>query len=173
MPRSLSIPGRLTIAKNVGLNFDRNAVAIMLYGTNGEVAQDIQRRAYAVQKRMKRLAPVKTGELRDSIRVTSLQETARGPMSKVYSDVPHAIVAEVGRRSVKASGTYRDPNNRPRRATGSAIASAKLYWGRDGPGTAKTLVFENKQGDLVFPESVPAAKGSGYMSKSIDAALSR
>lgn len=144
----------------------------MLYGVNGEVGEDIRRRAYAVQKRMKRLAPVDTGQLRSSIKVESVRESSKGPVSKVYADVPHAIVAEVGRRPVKAAGTYYNLDNRPRRATGSAVASGKLKWGRDGSGRPKTLAFTNKSGDLVFPESVPGTKpGARYMENSIDAAL--
>ena len=166
--RSLNIPGKVGIVR---VNVDRRAVAVMLYGAQGEVGQDIRRRAYAVQKRMKRLAPVNTGQLRDSIRVESVRESSKGPVSKVYADVPHAIVAEVGRRPVKAAGTYNNLNNRPRRATGSAVASGKLKWGRDGSGTAKTLAFANKSGDIIFPESVAKAKGARYMERSIDAAL--
>lgn len=146
----------------------------MLYGTQGEVAADIRRRAYAVQKRMKRLAPVDTGQLRDSIKVQSVQETSVGPLSKVYADVPHAIVAEVGRRPVKAGGTYNNLNNRPQRATGGAVASGRLVWGRDTSVISNYLYFYGKgktEGILIRKESVAKAKGARYMEKSIDAAL--
>lgn len=143
----------------------------MLYGTQGEVAADIRRRAYAVQKRMKRLAPVDTGQLRNSIKVQSVQESSVGPLSKVYADVPHAIVAEVGRRAVKAGGTYNNLDNRPKRVTASRVASGNLVWGRDTKVISKRLAFRNKKGDLIFPERVAEAKGAHYMERSIDAAL--
>jgi Bacteriophage HK97-gp10, putative tail-component len=170
LPRSLRIPGRVGIA-NVRLDFDRAAIAVLLYGANGEVGEDIRRRAYAVQKRMKRLAPVDTGQLRDSITVQSTRESSKGPISRVYADVPHAIVAEVGRRPVRAGGTYNNLNNRPTRVTASRKASGNLVWGRDTEVISKRLAFHNKKGDLVFPESVAEAKGARYMERSIDAAL--
>lgn len=168
MARSLNIPGKVGVVR---VNVNRAAVAVMLYGANGEVGEDIRRRAYAVQKRMKRLAPVDTGQLRNSIKVESVRESSKGPVSKVYADVPHAIVAEVGRRPVKAGGTYNNPSNRPRRATGSAVASGRLVWGRDSSVIAARLAFRNKAGDMIFPESVAKAKGARYMQRSIDAAL--
>lgn len=160
--RSLHIKGGSFI-------FNNGDVAILLRAANGEVGKDVQRRAYAVQKRMKRLAPVHRGELRDGIRVESHRESNQGPISKIVSDAPHTLVAELGRREVRASGA---PGGGVRtRGKLTAIAKGRLVWGSDSSASPGLLTFEGKDGGLISKERVGPARGAKFMERSVDAAL--
>lgn len=153
------------------LIWDDGEIGIMLRGTNGEVAQDIQRRAYAVQKRMKRLAPVWSGELQRGIHVESVRSTPDGPASRIISDAPHTIVAEVGRGPVVASGLL-SPSARPTRGSLS-LSKSKLTWGSDRSGgnpTALKIRLSPGGGFRYATKAGPAA-GSHFMENSIDAAI--
>lgn len=162
--RTLNVPGLVAI-------FNDGEIGIMLRGANGEVGQDVQRRAYAVQKRMKRLAPVWSGELRRGIRVESVRSTPDGPASRIISDAPHTIVAEVGRRRVTASGAM-SPSARPTRSSMS-LSKSKLTWGSDrtnGNPTALKIRL-SPGGGFYFATSAGPAAGSRFMEGSIEAAL--
>jgi len=160
---------RKIVVKGGTIIFDDGQIGIMLRSARGEVGKDVQRRAYAVQKRMKRLVKVVTGELRNGIRVESVRESPQGPASRVVSDAPHTLVNELGRGPVHATG----------RASATKIRSNQtqttggLRWGSD-PSTGSRsgwLRFANRSGNIVFFRDVPGAEGSGFMEKSIDAAI--
>ena len=165
--RSLNIPG-------LQLVWLDGEVITLLKSAQGEVGQDVQRRAYAVQKRMKRLAPVWSGELRRGIRVQSVRTSNIGPYSKVVSDAPHTLVAEFGRREVYASGSGSSEANRQR--TGPSKAKTKLTWAQDRglkPGKKpKALKIRlTPGGAFYYAEKAGRAAGSKFMEGSIDAAI--
>ncbi|GEM_PF-3268270 len=160
--RKLKIDGGTVI-------FNDGAVGIMLRSANGDVGRDVQRRSYAVQKRMKRLAPVKSGKLRNGIRVESVRESPEGPASRVISDAPHTLVNEFGRGPVNAPGRSGSMRVRP----GQPQVAGGLRWSSDPSTSGRSgwLRFENKSGNLVFVRGVARAEGSDFMKNSIDAAL--
>lgn len=128
-----------------------SAVTVLLRGKNGEVAQDVQRRAYAVQKRAKRAAPYRYGTLRRGIKVESVRESPIGPYSTVTSTAKHTWYVIAGRPEVTRgldqvvySGEYRD-----------------------------SLKFFPKRGsrEPIFRNKVKAVKPNQFMENSIDAAL--
>lgn len=162
--RSIHIEGGTLI-------WDDGAIGIMLRGTNGEVGQDIQRRAYAVQKRMKRLAGKWSGELIRGIHVESIVNAPDGPASRIVSDAPHTIVHEVGRGRVTASGLT-SPSQRPTRSSRQASKSS-LRWGSDPGSTLPTAltIRLTPGGGFYFATSAGPAAGSKFMENSIDAAL--
>ena len=74
----------------------------MLRGADGEVAKDVQRRAYAVQKRMKRLAPKRSGALRRGIHVKSNPGSdTEAPSAAIISMAQHTMAVEYGRKGLK------------------------------------------------------------------------
>jgi hypothetical protein len=125
-------------------------VATLLRSQDGEVAKDVQRRAYAVQKRMKRAAGYRTGVLRRGIRVESVRESPIGPYASVVSSAPHTMVHELGRKEVTRgldqtvySGEYRD-----------------------------SLRFQPKRGaSFIYRNRAAAVRGTHFMENSVDAAL--
>jgi hypothetical protein len=152
------------------LIWDDGAIGIMLRGQDGEVAKDVQRRAYAVQKRMKRLAPRGlTGELQRGIHVESAPDTGDGPASRIVSLAPHTIVNEVGRGPVVASGLL-SPSARPVRKPGPR-ASGRLQWGSDRSSGAPTVLTIKTAGGVFLRPMAGEARGSRFMENSIDAAL--
>lgn len=140
--RSLRIPGaQLTWTEAAG---------ILLTSTDGEVAKDVQRRAYAVQKRMKRLAGYRYGTLRRGIRVESSQYREGLHISRVTSSAPHTIVHEFGRKEVT-------------RGVGQVVYSGEY---RD------SLKFQAYRGQRkIFRNKARAVKATNFMQRSIDAAL--
>jgi len=173
--RNLNIPG-------IRVWYNKSDVRILLYSSRGEVGKDVQRRAYAVQKRMKRLAPVWSGQMRDKIYVKSTRETSEGPIAEVISPATQTLVAEFGRREVKASGLYNSPKNLRKRVTIGPKARGRLRWGRENsaspkvlsirvgwtPGRSKSLVGGS---GVVYRPRARAAKGTHFMERSVDAAL--
>lgn len=165
MQRRLSIQGGTVI-------FNDGEIGIMLRSSQGEVGQDVRRRAYAVQKRMKRLAPKWSGELERGIRVESVRETPNGPASRVISDAPHTLVAEVGRGPVIASGAVSTSALRSRSSL--QLSGSQLRWGSDrsGGGRPQALTVRlSPHGDGYFAVRVGPAAGSRFMEGSIDAAI--
>ena len=145
------------------------AVATLLRSADGEVGRDVQRRAYAVQKRMKRNAAVWTGTLRRMIRVESTRSSPIGPFSRVVSDAPHTLVNELGRGAVIPSGLRGGGRER----TGGSKARSTLRWGSDRSGRrAVALRIETSPGGTYFlVSSAGPAEGSNFMRDSIDAAI--
>jgi hypothetical protein len=124
--------------------WEQGAVTI-LRSANGEVAQDVQRRAYAVQKRMKRAAGYRTGVLRRGIKVESVRESPDGPKSAVISTAEHTMVHERGRGAVRP-----------------IVPNRGEY----------ALRFQPKRGSrFIFRFEVGPAKGTKFMENSVDAAL--
>lgn len=143
-------------------------VATLLRSANGEVGKDVQRRAYAVQKRMKRLAPVWSGALRNGIRVESTRESPIGPFSRVVSDAPHTLVAVFGRGEVIASGL----RGGGRQRTKISLAKSTLTWGSESAGRPLALTIRlSPGGGFYFASKAGPAAGSNFMDASIDAAL--
>lgn len=144
-------------------------VAVMLRSANGEVAQDVQRRAYAVQKRMKRLAPVWTGALRDGIHVQS-SVGPNGPVSHVISEAPHTLVAELGRGPVSAGGLVSPSQRRTRVAR--QLARGRLTWASDRTdGASLVLTIRLRGGGTLLRPRAREAEGKRFMLRSVDAAL--
>ena len=92
--RTIFASGRLDI------NWDEGAIRILLSGPQGEVSKEVRRRATAVQKRAKRAAPFKTGELRREIHVNT-RYPSEGAVADISSEAPHALVIEFGRGTVR------------------------------------------------------------------------
>lgn len=180
--RSLRIEGGTFI-------WDDGQVGILLRSTKGEVGEDVRRRAYAIQKRMKRLAPVWTGKLRDGIHVESLRETPDGPASRIRSDAPHTLVNELGRGPVHASGmrgtisTARGHGGKLSLQSASrsgviASRSKGSLSGRGGRGKMN-LAIPLRPGAMppfgkgwgYYVTQVGPAKGSRFMENSVDAAV--
>ena len=163
--RTVSAPGIIVI-------FNDGEVGAMLRGSQGEVAQDVQRRAYAVQKRMKRLAPVWSGQLQRGIRVESARSAPDGPAARVVSDAPHTLVAELGRGPVVASGA-RGGGRRARGRLPLSSSKSQLRWGSDRTGgrPMALTVRLSPGGGFYYAERVGPAAGSRFMENSIDAAL--
>ncbi len=86
-----------TIFAQGSINWDENAIRIMLSGPGGEVSADIQRRARAVQRRAQYLAPVRTGQLRSSIHVNT-RHPSEGAVADITADAPYGLYVEFGRR---------------------------------------------------------------------------
>ncbi len=163
--RSLHISGSTWI-------WNDGEVATMLMSAQGEVGKDVQRRAYAVQKRMKRLAPVWSGELQRGIRVESVRESPIGPYSRVVSDAPHTLVAELGRGPVIASGAI----GGGRKRKGKSKAKKKLTWGSDrglasGERPIALKIRLTPGGAFYFATRAGPAGGARFMEGSVDAAL--
>ena len=121
----------------------QEGVTTLLRAKDGEVGRDVQRRAYAVQKRMKRAAPRRRGTLRRGIVVESVRESDIGPYSKVVSTAEHTMVQEYGRKALTS---------------------------KFGPGY--TMKFQPFLGmKSIFRYEVGPAKGTHFMERSVDAAL--
>jgi len=165
--RTLVIPGMVAI-------FDDGEIGIMLRAADGEVGQDVQRRAYAVQKRMKRIAPVFNGDLRDGITVESARQAPDGPASRVISNAPHTLVNELGRGAVMASGLngYTPTRRQHTRKYGSGAAQSTKSLG-NASGRALALEWrETPGGPLIYSAKTgPVRPGSKFMERSIEAAI--
>ena len=149
------------------LIWDDGEIGVMLRSQSGDVAGDVRRRVYAVQKRMKRLAPVWSGALRSGIRAESIESSPTGPVGRVVSDAEHTIVAEVGRRAVVASG-LQSPSQRPQKFS-MELSKSKLRWGN---GTAQALTIRLAPGGIYFFSATAGpADGARFMERSIDAAV--
>jgi hypothetical protein len=136
--RSINAPG-------IYFQWRDGEVTTLLRAKDGEVGKDVQRRAYAVEKRMKRAAGYRSGALRRGIRVESTRESPIGPYSSVISTAPHTMVHELGRGVVQP-----------------LIAIRGEY----------ALKFQPKRGmKSIFRFQVAAVKGTHFMENSVDAAL--
>lgn len=125
-------------------------VSTLLRSKDGEVGKDVQRRAYAVQKRMKRAAGYRTGVLRRGIRVESVRESPIGPYSSIVSSAQHTMVHELGRKEVTRG------------------LDQTVYAGE----TRDALRFQPKRGaKFIFRNRARAVKGTHFMERSVDAAL--
>jgi len=150
--RSLRIPGQFHFTWN-------NQAVTLLRSKDGEVAQDVQRRAYAVQKRMKRSAPKRRGTLRRGIRVESVRESPIGPYSTVISTAPHTNLAELGRGPVEAWGA-------------GLGAGTEITIDNETVRLASVLRFQYRLGErFSYAPRVKGYKGSHFMENSVDAAL--
>lgn len=155
--RNLNIPG-------VAFRWDPNAVSVLLKSKDGEVAKDVQRRAYAVQKRAKRRAPYRYGTLRRGIKVESVRESPIGPYSTVSSNAKHTWYVIAGRPEVSADERY------------TRKAEARFAKGKKAANThdlLPALRFQPKRGArFIFRYGpVAAVKPNNFMEDSIDAAL--
>lgn len=140
-------------AEGYFFRWGQGAVTI-LYSADGDVGKDVQRRAYAVQKRMKRNAGFNTGVLRRGITVESVRETpGGGPKAAVISSAPHTMVHELGRGPVRVS---------------AGRMPKKIRAGESRPA----LRFQPKRGmRSIYRFEVKAAAGTHFMERSVDAAL--
>lgn len=72
---------------------------LLYHGLGGDIKQSsrkaLERGAKKIQKNAKYLAPVETGQLRNSIKTKS-QETQDGVEAQVYTNCEHAIYPEFG-----------------------------------------------------------------------------
>ncbi len=72
---------------------------LLYHGLGGDIKQSsrkaLERGAKKIQKNAKYLAPVKTGQLRNSIKTKS-QEMQDGVEAQVYTNCEHAIYPEFG-----------------------------------------------------------------------------
>jgi len=145
--RSLNIPG-------LALQWNSGAVGVLLRSKDGEVGKDVQRRAYAVQKRAKRQAPYRYGTLRRGIRVESVRESPIGPYSTVTSNAKHTWYVIAGRPEVSP-----DPSR-----------AQKVYLEGEYPPALK---FQPRRGsrNIFRYGPVAAVKPNNFLEDSIDAAL--
>ena len=132
----------------------QEGVTTLLRSKDGEVAKDVQRRAYAVQKRMKRAAGYRYGTLRRGIHVESVRESPDGPYSKVVSTAQHTMVHEYGRKEIV-------PN--------SSRAQSVYLEGEYPP--ALRFFYRRGERKPTFRRKVRAVKGTHFMENSVDAAL--
>lgn len=123
----------------------QEGVTTLLRSKDGEVAKDVQRRAYAVQKRMKRLAPVRSGSLRRGIKVESVRESSIGPYSKVISTKQHTMAVEYGRKALQPVMPQRGEY---------------------------AMKFQYRRGEeSIYRFEVAATEGTHFMERSVDGAL--
>jgi hypothetical protein len=161
-PRSLRIEG-------VTLFWKVDQIAVMLRSKDGEVAKDVQRRAYAVQKRAKRQAPYRYGTLRRGIRVESTRESPTGPYSTVVSTARHTLYVVFGRPEVR-------PDERMTRKADvrqtSVTAKGRKFTARESE-LRPALKFQAYRGQRKIFRYGPvrAVKPNNFMQDSIDAAL--
>jgi len=95
------MPGAKRVHFAMGaINYDHSAIKIMLSGETGETAEEVRRRARAVQKRAQYKAPFRTGRLRYSISVNTMS-VAEGYVAEITADAPYALMVEFGRRRVE------------------------------------------------------------------------
>ena len=93
--------GRRTIFAGGHVEWNEGQIRIMLSGPEGEVSQEIQRRARAVQKRAQYAAPFRTGTLKHSISVNT-RYPSEGAAADITAEAPYAAIIEFGRREVRA-----------------------------------------------------------------------
>lgn len=79
------------------IDWHEGTIRILLSGPSGEVSDDIQRRARAVQRRAQSKAPFHTGELRSSIHVNT-RYPSEGAVADITAEAPHSLMVEFGRR---------------------------------------------------------------------------
>jgi acylphosphatase len=145
--RSLNIPG-------VALNWNDGQVAVLLRSKEGEVAKDVQRRAYAVQKRAKRQAPYRYGTLRRGIRVKSVRESPIGPYSTIVSTAKHTWYVIAGRPEVEP-----DPSR-----------AQKVYLEGEYPPALKLVPYRGSKAMFTYGP-VRAVEPNNFMEDSIESAL--
>ena len=157
-PRSLNIPG-------VVFQWRNETVSAILRSKDGEVAKDVQRRAYAVQKRAKRQAPHRYGTLRRGIKVESVRESPIGPYSTVVSTAKHTLYVIFGRPEVR-------PDMRlTRRGEARQIERGAKFVARESE-LRPALKFVPKRGSSAIFRYGPVAavKPNNFLEDSIDAA---
>jgi HK97 gp10 family phage protein len=89
-----------------GFRLDRAALSKLLTGAEGPVAKDLVRRAIQVEATAKRLVPVDTGRLRDSI-THAVSADGLGLKADIGSNVEYAIFVELGTSRVPARSFLR------------------------------------------------------------------
>ena len=157
--RSLNIPG-------VALNWNNDAVAVILRSKDGEVAKDVQRRAYAVQKRAKRQAPYRYGTLRRGIKVNSVRESPIGPYSTIVSSAKHTWYVIAGRPEVS-------PDERlTRKGEARQVERGSKFQVRESE-LRPALKFQPRRGQkkIFHYGPVRAVKPNNFLEDSIEAAL--
>lgn len=157
--RSLNIPG-------VALNWNNDAVAVILRSKDGEVGKDVQRRAYAVQKRAKRQAPKRYGTLRRGIRVQSVRESPIGPYSTIVSSAAHTWYVIRGRPEV--SPDERMTRNADKRQVKEGV---KFRATEADYRPALQFVPYRGSGTIFHYGPVRAVKPNNFLEDSIEAAL--
>jgi hypothetical protein len=93
-----------TIFTGGHVDWHESQIRILLSGPTGEVSQEIQRRARAVQRRAQSAAPSRTGALRASIHINT-RYPSEGAVAEIIADAPHALYVEFGRRAIDMTGT--------------------------------------------------------------------
>lgn len=156
--RSLRIPG-------VAFRWEE-AATVLLRSRDGEVAKDVQRRAYAVQKRAKRQAPYRYGTLRRGIKVESVRESPIGPYSTVTSNAKHTWYVIAGRPEVW-------PDERITRKAETRQAKQGVKFRAREEDLRPALRFQPRRGmKFIFRYGpVRAVAPNNFMEDSIDAAL--
>lgn len=96
--------GNRTIFAGGSIEWDEGKIRILLTGPEGDVSDEIQRRARAVQRRAQYKAPFRTGELRHSIHVDT-RYPSEGAVADITADAPHALYVEFGRRKIDLTGS--------------------------------------------------------------------
>lgn len=97
------MPGARTLFIGGQIRWNQGQIRILLNGESGETANDIRRRARAVQKRAQRRVRserYRTGRLYHSIGVSTRYPSDPGPVASITADAPHALMVEFGRRRV-------------------------------------------------------------------------
>jgi hypothetical protein len=100
------MPGRRTIFALGHVEWHETQIRILLSGPEGEVSQEVQRRARAVQKRAQYKAPFRTGTLRHSISVNT-RYPPEGAVAEIVAEAPYAGFVEFGRKRIDLTGTGR------------------------------------------------------------------
>lgn len=81
-------------------NWNQASLRQMLEARDGEVAQDVTKRARAVLRRLQTSGPNLSGTLRRSWHLSSVETSSSGPRQFVETDVPYVWPVESGRRAV-------------------------------------------------------------------------
>lgn len=96
--------GQRNIVALGDINYDESAIRILLHGESGDTAEEVRRRARAVQKRAQHKAPFRTGRLRYSISVNTMT-VMDGYVAEVTADAPYSLMVEFGRKAIDLKGT--------------------------------------------------------------------
>jgi hypothetical protein len=129
----------------VVLHLDHSAIAVMLHGQTGEVGRDIRRRGNLVLAAAKANAPVRSGKLRGSLKMTMGSEAGE-VVAYVGTPLEYGIYVHEG------TGIY-GPRGMPIRPTRARV----LAW--------------NEGGRMHFARSVRGMKGRPFLADALRAAV--
>jgi hypothetical protein len=103
---------------------NRRNVHAAFRSATGPGGRMLRRRGLRVESRAKQLCPVNTGRLRSSISTSQPQETARGLVVKVGSNVRYGPPIHEGRGSQYAPPSWHTRGPPPRRFLKNALPAA-------------------------------------------------